>query len=576
MDTTLDPQVVALAKAIRDNEGGTDFTKKGKDGEFGAYQFMPDTWASSSQKYLGQSTPLTSSTKEQQNEVAYKQIKDWKDAGHNVGEIASMWNAGPGLPNAYIDGNKGTSTAGAPYDTKAYAKRVAEAYQTYKSESPDTQNSSGNSLASDITGVAGALGQGVLDVGNAAATGVNNLFGAGIGLVKKGLELDPLSGVTPTSTNPALEGVKPAAQALINSPTGKAVGKTAADFQEQHPLLSSNLGKATNIASTFLPLKGLSIAKEFGKETLTESARAIGQTGVEGGTQASGGMVGNAIRKKLFSDALAIVSPKETTGGRTGGTIGAANRQGRGIAPTLFSPASVEPEQSTIEAARAVQGIIKRGASMTENANIIHDEIGTEAQGMRDKVTNLEIKPIIQPEEVEALRQNALDSIKNNPYANAEDVNKIFNEFESYLPKNRPIHPEDILDARQKLDATMRSWKGPNILDPAKESSVSAALRRIRQGANSLMASKVPKTDVDVLESLRRQSAMYDALENVSAKASGESGKTGLGLLLEKHPGLISALKGAKTVGEGLVGLKLGLSSVPAIETLLGQKGGQR
>ncbi len=124
----LDPQAVALAKAIRNTESGGDFTAKGGSGEYGAYQFMPKTWQTMSQKYLGQSINLNDATPEQQNEVAYKTIKDWKDQGLKPDQIASMWNSGK--PD--YEGNVGVNKAGVKFDTPQYVKTVYNAYTAYK------------------------------------------------------------------------------------------------------------------------------------------------------------------------------------------------------------------------------------------------------------------------------------------------------------------------------------------------------------------------------------------------------------------------------------------------------------
>lgn len=130
MQDQLDPEAVNLAKAIRQTESGGNFQAKGKSGEYGAYQFTQPTWDSYSKKH-GVNTTLDKATPEQQNEVAYKQIKEWKDSGLNVGQIASMWNSGK--PDAYKDTNyKGVNKMGVTYDVPAYAKSVATAYQTIK------------------------------------------------------------------------------------------------------------------------------------------------------------------------------------------------------------------------------------------------------------------------------------------------------------------------------------------------------------------------------------------------------------------------------------------------------------
>lgn len=144
MENTLDPQVVNLAKAIRQSESGGDFKAKGKSGEHGAYQFTEDTWNGEAPKY-GIKVPLKEATPEQQNAVAYNRIKKWKDSGKDVTSIASMWNAGEAEPTAYTgkfgattkthkagDSSIGVNKFGAKYDVPAYAKSVAEAYLKLK------------------------------------------------------------------------------------------------------------------------------------------------------------------------------------------------------------------------------------------------------------------------------------------------------------------------------------------------------------------------------------------------------------------------------------------------------------
>lgn len=144
MNNELDPQVVNLAKAIRQSESGGNFAAKGKSGEHGGYQFTPDTWNAVAPKY-GITNKLEQATPEEQNAVAYNRIKDWKDKGHDVTQIASMWNAGEGEPDAYTgkfgsttpthkagDPSIGVNKFGAKYDVPAYAESVSKAYLALK------------------------------------------------------------------------------------------------------------------------------------------------------------------------------------------------------------------------------------------------------------------------------------------------------------------------------------------------------------------------------------------------------------------------------------------------------------
>jgi len=143
MDTQIDPRAINMAKAIRDQESGGNYTLPGKSGEYGAYQFTEPTWNAYA-KDAGINTPLSKATREQQNEVIVKKINNWITTGKakNVGEVASMWNAGEGKPQAYIENNVGTNKFGVHYDTPAYAKAVAQNYQKYKgqqTQTPDIQ-----------------------------------------------------------------------------------------------------------------------------------------------------------------------------------------------------------------------------------------------------------------------------------------------------------------------------------------------------------------------------------------------------------------------------------------------------
>lgn len=126
----LDQDAVNLTKAIRQTESGGNFSAVGKSGEYGAYQFTEPTWNATSSKY-GVNVPLKQATPEQQNEVAYRQIKEWKDKGYNVGQVASMWNSGK--PDAYLDNSYiGVNKHGASFNVPEYAKKVADVYQSFK------------------------------------------------------------------------------------------------------------------------------------------------------------------------------------------------------------------------------------------------------------------------------------------------------------------------------------------------------------------------------------------------------------------------------------------------------------
>lgn len=138
MNETIDPTIKSLAQSIKKQETGghkDPYKASGASGEFGAYQFMPDTWKAWSAKHLGdERAPMTV---ENQNKVAYKQIKSWKDQGYNPAQIAAAWNAGEGsIQNDKWKSNVGVNQYGVKYDTPSYVKNVSKYYNEYKNQTP--------------------------------------------------------------------------------------------------------------------------------------------------------------------------------------------------------------------------------------------------------------------------------------------------------------------------------------------------------------------------------------------------------------------------------------------------------
>jgi len=142
MNETLDPTIKNLASAIKRQEsaGSKDpYNAKGASGEYGAYQFMPDTWKGWAKTHLGdENAPMTM---ENQNKVAYKQIKSWKEKGYNPAQIAAAWNAGEGsLQNDSWKTKVGVNQFGVKYDTPSYVKNVSKYYQELKGNIPAEQD----------------------------------------------------------------------------------------------------------------------------------------------------------------------------------------------------------------------------------------------------------------------------------------------------------------------------------------------------------------------------------------------------------------------------------------------------
>ena len=120
-------QIKAIVKALgyAENGGKPDVKnlKAGPTGEMKSiFQFTPDTWKLYSKQIAGKELPMTP---DNESNVVYKKVEKWLAEGHNVEEIASMWNAGEQRPEAYKQNWKGTNKKyGVAYDTPAYAAKV--------------------------------------------------------------------------------------------------------------------------------------------------------------------------------------------------------------------------------------------------------------------------------------------------------------------------------------------------------------------------------------------------------------------------------------------------------------------
>lgn len=201
MENQLDPAVVNLAKAIRQTESGGNFNARGKAGEIGAYQFTPATWAGVAPKY-GINVPLEQATPEQQNAVVYNRIKEWKDAGHDVTQIASMWNAEEGEPLAYTGrfSNGQPSVKPGVFDVPGYAAKVAATYQSFKqtsnvipgitentTEEPKSISGFASNILPSAFGVVKGIGEAAINVlnPNVKENTLANLGKLGIGVLEK-------------------------------------------------------------------------------------------------------------------------------------------------------------------------------------------------------------------------------------------------------------------------------------------------------------------------------------------------------------------------------------------------------
>ena len=471
--TQLDPQAVALAKAIRQTESGGDWSAKGGSGEWGAYQFTPGTWDAYASE-AGVNAVFGSATPDQQNEVAYKKIKQWKDQGYNPGQIASMWNAGAGKPNAYQEGHKGVNAHGVEYDTPEYAKKVAMAYQSLKGEQATPQTAvpvqegqktftqdAGASLGEAGTKLSTAIGRtvegeinplsGIIQSAGAVAGGINDL-------TSDVLHHIPVVG-------DVVEGVEgfigKGVQKLAETDLGKKAVTGYQGFAEQHPELAGNIGAGFEIATAIPVLKGLSAVK-----------RGVG------------GAVGSAVRGGVPAEMEAL-APRVV-----GKAYQKAALEGKVQGPGMFSGAGIVPEE--MKGAQKAFNAVKTASEALgkKPSQIIKGGVGQDTNNLNRLITlgkeyaQKVVSPFVQESGVSynftdlkkalelveppkglkgkgleawyRMKQSTIDSISNKIGPDVRGITSI-SEFRkrvdgSEIPKKVLKGDEDFWDARKMID----------------------------------------------------------------------------------------------------------------------------
>jgi hypothetical protein len=313
---TIDPKVKSLVQAIKKAETGEGdtYNKKGASGEFGAYQFMPDTYKNYAQKYLGDANAQP--TIENQNKIAYSFAKEKKDAGFNPAQIASMWNAGEGKPDAYKEGFKGTNDKGVQFDVPSYVQKVSQYYKDLSGQSEQKPE-----ISIKTSEVVPAQGEEKVSFGKEVVRGLlktparlaTNLVNAGqIALGKE--QTQPFSGSL-------LGEVKP-------------VGNTGNMGQD----LKESVGAGLELSSYLVGGGGTKVGTEaalqglkYAKPVLPQIAKASG-IGALSGLMYGGGTSaaeGNSATKIAVDSLIGGVTGG--AGGAIFGTLGAVLAKARGI-----------------------------------------------------------------------------------------------------------------------------------------------------------------------------------------------------------------------------------------------------
>lgn len=551
MQQTIDPTVKALVSALGEAETGTSspdaYTKRGASGEYGRYQFMPDTW----NKYAssaGVATPLEQSSIEEQNRVAYQKISEWKQQGYNPAQIASMWNAGEGRPNAYRENWRGVNSQGVAYDTPAYTMKVSEAYQRLKGgqyqggQQDQPMAGQQQTFVQDVGDSLGEAGMGVASaVGRAASGEINPLSGIwqGIGAVAGGvadvtsdaLHHIPLVGDV---VKGAEDLIGRGATALAETDLGQSTIQGYQKWAAAHPEAAGNVGAAFNIATAVPILKGVGAAKNSVKGAVSNV--------LHGKTDSLVDMVSKPLTPKKMAEAVT-----------TRGTVKAGLLRETKLAP--------DPQGVRIAGVIRKEKIdVSTNKPLLDNIVVLDKKVKEMADELKKKVDVEASGRIYSYKELESALKNiekplliASDTTLNRAYARV-----LAKAME--IAKKKGGNVGNLLDVRRELDAFIKK-QFPNLYRSEQLTPMRVAVRDIRETLNDFTAKNLPD-GAGFRESLMGQHLLLKAIENMAEQASkGATKEVGTNVLSRygrKHPvqkGLIKAGGQAALQGAGIGGV---------------------
>ena len=304
--------------------------------------------------------------------------------------------------------------------------------------------------------------------------------------------------------------IRDQAAALMQSEIGQLglerLGQGANKFEEfakENPRAARNIESLVNVGLLFAPAKTSKAATETEATILSRAAQSIEEAAE---TQ---------IAARQTALAQNLVTPKQTAAIRT-------EQVARESEEGILRAAVTEPSASETRMIQEVARLPGLSSSNTLRGNfkVIQEANRSEAITLKEALKANEV--IFPRKEFTARINKVLDDLAENPLLVGDartSAEKIVKKMRQIILQNKSTG-SGLLKARKELDTWIRSQKGPNVFDPAKESAISIAIRDIRTATNNFLAEKA--TNVGVKESLSKQSALFGALDNIAPKAADE------------------------------------------------------
>lgn len=257
------------------------------------------------------------------------------------------------------------------------------------------------------------------------------------------------------------------------------------------------------------------------------SEKALGALGVK-----SAETIAKEAEQKS-KDALEVVSPKLTASEKE-----EAVASGRGKKTGLLGNIKIEADKKTKEAANAVEGIVKKGKPMVENINAVRSAISDEATSLKAKIASVD-----HPYTFKELNSKLASLDKPISIKSDSTLSKQFDlarDAFMKIAKEKGGTVSSLLDARKSFDDLVQK-EFPNLYD-RENAPMRNAITSMRSAVNDFISDNLPKGS-GYQDSLDKQSAMYNAIDNMATKGKEEIGTNRISRLAKRNPKITTALK---------------------------------
>ena len=587
--TALDPSVVNLAKAIRTQESGNNYTKAGDAGtSLGAYQFnnggtpvpkggIPENYKSWATQYGVDPNDFSPVN---QDKVAYARISDLKQQGLSPAQIAATWNAGIGYKDNWQD-HKGTTTINGQtisYDTPAYVEKVINTFRALKSGQQPLdggQNAPGGAAgagtAPDASGgyqplFAASEGDNPLVAG---AKAFGNLIPSAFNFAKNAVSA--INPINVAGNLAAIPGAFSSALAANQGDIGKTLGATAEALPGEaykalvpkgtQQLIAGDVGGAAKtftedpfgqVAPYAFAARG--VAEGLDKTGLTDNAAATVDNAISKTGQLVTKPVGYAFGK--VADAVGDI---------TSGAARYATAKATGLNPETISQITETPEAFTPEnigsATRQTLGQDLYGKYQERVAS--QGETAAAYKPIRESEAPVQVDPnFLQNSIAETtglqLKKGQWTPTKSSIVDSPTDITKVQRLYDAWKDtfKGGTMTADDFLTLRGKL-AKLANYEGIG-----KSSELESATSRMRGKLNTEYRDQIPGlSELDAQNTAQmgdlktlfkgivdRQGHLTDGAYNLVANATNKGNMAKLARLEEISPGITLKIRQLKAM----------------------------